>query len=73
MSIAELMRAAQFLVDADGNRKAVVIDYAVWEELLALLEELEDAEEIRRLRSSEEEVISWEQAKEELRAKGIDV
>lgn len=52
---------------------AVVLDYTVWEELVALIEELEDAEEIRRLREAEEEAIPWEQAKEELRAEGIDV
>lgn len=44
-----------------------------WEELLTLLGDLEDAEEIRRLRESEEEAISWEEAKAELRAKGVNV
>lgn len=53
--------------------EAVVFDYSVWEELLTLLEDLEDAEEIRRLRESGEESIPWEQAKAELRSEGIDV
>lgn len=73
MSTTELLQAAQFIVDAHGNKMAVVLDYTVWEELVALIEELEDAEEICRLREAEEEAIPWEQAKEELRAEGIDV
>jgi len=73
MTVTELLETAQFLVDAQGKKKAVVFNYAAWEELLALLEDLEDAEEIRRLRESGEEVISWEQAKAELCAEGIDV
>ncbi len=37
--------------------------------LLTLLEDLEDAEEIRRLREAgeDEQALPWEQAKEELR------
>jgi len=71
--VAELMRAVQFVVDANGNKKAVVIDYAAWEELLTLLEDLEDEEEARRLRELGEEAIPWEEAKAQLRAEGVDV
>jgi hypothetical protein len=48
---------------------------SVNEELLTLLEDLEDAEEIRRLRegSDDEQVLPWEQVKEELRRQGLDV
>jgi hypothetical protein len=56
-----------------GDKKAVLLDYSLWEELLTQLEDLKDAEEIRRLREAEEDVISWEQAKGELRAEGVDV
>ena len=56
-----------------GNKKAVLLDYSLWEELLSQLENLEDAEEIRHLGEAEEAVISWEQAKGELRAEGVDV
>ena len=73
MGVTELMQTAQFLVDTAGNKKAIVLDYAIWENLLILLEDLEDAEEIRRLRESGEETIPWEQAKAELRAGGVDV
>jgi hypothetical protein len=73
MGVTELLEAAQFLVDAEGKKKAVVLDLAIWEELLTLLEDLDDAEEIRRLRKAREEGIPWDQAKAELRAEGIDV
>ena len=73
MNTTELLQNARFLVDTSGNRTAVQIDYAAWEELLTLLEDMEDAEEIRRSRASGEEAIPWEQAKAELWAKGIDL
>jgi hypothetical protein len=73
MSVAEILQTAQFIVDVDGTRKAVVLDYASWEELLTLLEDQEDAEEISELREAGEEAIPWEQAKAELRAQGVDV
>ena len=73
MSVTELLQTVQFLVDANGKKKAVFFDLALWEELLALLEDLEDAEEIGRLREAKEEAIPWAQAKAELRVAGIDV
>lgn len=73
MNVVELLRNVEFLVDASGNKKAVLLDYKVWEKLLTELEDIEDAEEIQRLREVGEEAIPWEQAKQELRAEGIDV
>ena len=73
MGVTELVQTAQFLVDTAGNKKAVVLDYAIWERLLTLLEDREDAEEIRRLRAAGEEAVPWERAKAELRSEGIDV
>jgi hypothetical protein len=73
MSTTDLLRSVQFLVDTDGNKKAVVLDYPVWEELLTQLEDLEDAQEIQRLREANEEVTTWDQAKAELRSEGVDV
>ena len=55
MGVTELLQAVQFLLDNDGNKKAAVLDYTVWEELLTLLEDLDDAEEIQRLREAGEE------------------
>lgn len=60
MSVIDMLQTAEFVIDAHGNKKAVLLDYKVWEELLTLLEDWEDAEEIRRLRESGEEAIPWE-------------
>lgn len=73
MSTAELLRNVQFLIDTKGNKKSVLLDYSAWEELLAYLEDLEDAQEIQQLREANEESITWDQAKTELRSEGIDV
>ena len=67
MSVNELVQSARFLVDANGNKTAIVIDLSAWQEMLTLLEDSEDAEEIRRLREIAEEPIPWEQARTELR------
>ncbi len=41
MTTTELLNAAQFITDAEGNRKAVVVDLAVWQEIVAALEKLD--------------------------------
>ena len=43
------------------------------EELLTFLEDQEDAEEISQLHETQQEYISWEEAKSELRSAGIDI
>ncbi len=73
MGVIELLQTAQIVMDASGEKKSVLLDYAVWEELLTLLEDLEDAEEIHRLREAGEEAIPWKKAKTELRTEGVDV
>ena len=65
MGVADLIQKFQFVVDSNGEKQAVLLDYAVWEELLNLLEDLEDSEEIGRLRDAAEEFVPWEQAKVE--------
>ena len=37
MQVNDLIQKAQTVVDCDGNKKAVQLDYATWEELLAFL------------------------------------
>ncbi len=73
MQMTELISSARFVVDSDGQKKAVVLDYGHWQELLTLLEDLSDLHEIERAFASGDEAISLEQAKEELRAQGVDV
>ena len=69
MQVNELIEKAQILVDSTG-KKAIMLDYAFWEELL---EDLEDMEALDRSRETNGEYISWEQAKAELRTEGINV
>ena len=44
MRIAELVKSAEYVVDVEGNKKAVLLDVALWEELLALLEHVAEPE-----------------------------
>ena len=73
MSVAELLQSAQFVIDADGHKQAVMVGFEVWEELLTLLEDVEDAAEVQRLRVLKEQAIPWGQAKQELKDKGLHV
>jgi PHD/YefM family antitoxin component YafN of YafNO toxin-antitoxin module len=69
MSDTTLLRSVHYVVDSDGHKSAVLINLDVWEQILTLLEDLEDAEEIRRAREEDEETIPWEQVKANL---GLD-
>ena len=68
MKLAEIAAKAQFVVDANGERTAALIDYETWEEILESLEDLEDLVEVNRIRESGEVPIPMEQMEAELRA-----
>ena len=70
MKASELKEKARTVIDSAGEKRAVMLDYAVWSELI---EELEDMEAIDEARESGEEYIPLDQMVEELRAQGIDV
>lgn len=59
MRVVELLQGVRFLIDGEGNKKAVVLDLALWEELLAWLKDvektrqLEQAKETTHLQQSE--------------------
>lgn len=72
MSLVEIINSVEFLVDAEGNKKAAVLGWQLWEELLTLLEDLEDAEEIEQARQEEDDIIPWEQVKAEYLAANPD-
>lgn len=63
MTIAQMLDTVQFVIDGAGERRAVLLDIAMWEDILRLLEDLEDAEELRRAVEEDDEVIPWEQVK----------
>ena len=63
MQVSELKEKARTVIDSAGNKRAILLDYAVWSELI---EELEDMEAIDEARESGEEYIPLEQALKEL-------
>ena len=73
MRTEELVAKAQLVVDSTGARKAALVDYETWEEILESLEDLEDLREVNRIRESGEEPIPLERMEAELRAEGMDV
>ncbi len=72
-SVRELLGKVELVVDGEGRRKAVKIDYSTWELLLDWIEVMEDSAEIEDSRTSGERPVPWEEAKAELRCKGINV
>lgn len=38
MTTTELLNSAQFIIDQAGNKKGVVLEVAVWEEIVAIIE-----------------------------------
>ena len=70
MQVNELIEIAQILVDSTDKKNAILLDYAFWEELQ---EDLEDTEALDRRREANGECVSWEQARTELQADGINV
>jgi hypothetical protein len=67
MTIAEILNSVKFVVEPDGHQSAVVVDLDVWEQIVTLLEDTEDAEEMKHARSIKEETIPWKTAKKELK------
>ena len=73
MHMIELIDSARFVVDSEGQKKAVLLDYEHWRKLLDMLDDLADLQEIDRVRNIGEEALPWDRTKEELRAQGVDV
>jgi len=61
MTIRELLDSVQFVTDSQGQRKAVQLDWELWEQLIRLLEDLEDSAEIEMAREEKDDLISWEE------------
>jgi hypothetical protein len=59
MTVADILNSVKFVVEPNGEQSAVVVDMEVWEQIVTLLEDMEDAEEIIKARSVKEEAIPW--------------
>jgi hypothetical protein len=42
MSVEKLLAEAEYVVDGQGQRKAVLLDLAVWEDIIALLQQKDE-------------------------------
>jgi hypothetical protein len=61
LPIRTILESAQIVLDSQGNRTAIQLDWQMWEQLQALLEDLEDAAEIDMARQEDDELFDWEQ------------
>jgi len=68
MTIADILNSIKFVVDPDGHQSAVMVDLDIWEQIVTLLEDTEDAEEIKKARAVKEETIPWKVAKKDLKS-----
>jgi hypothetical protein len=77
MSVTDIVGSAQFVIDAEGNKKAVQLDWATWQSLVQLLEnlerELEEIDDVRavqeieaRITKGEEPIRDWAEFEAEL-------
>ncbi len=66
MTIAEILESVRFVVNPSGQKSAVLVDLNVWEEIVSMLEDLEDAEELKQAKMVREETVSWDSVKKDL-------
>lgn len=66
MTVSDILNSIKFVVDPNGRQSAVVVDMDVWDQIVALLEDAEDADELKKARSVQEKTIPWERAKKDL-------
>jgi len=66
MTIAEILETVKFVINPGGKKSAVMVDLDIWEQIVGMLEDLEDAEEVKQARTVREETVPWNTAKKEL-------
>ncbi len=57
----------EFIVDSDGKRKAVIVPWEEWQELVEALEELDDVRAYDEAKRQESDAIPFQQAVREIR------
>jgi len=67
MTVAEILKSVNFVVGPKGKESALLVDMAVWEQIVTMLEDAEDADGIKQARSVRKEQVPWNVAKKELR------
>jgi accessory colonization factor AcfC len=74
MTVTEILKSVQFVVDQDGKPTAALLNMSAWEAFLSMLEDIEDAQLIRdRIKNwrSKEGWTRWEDFEAELEADGL--
>ena len=66
MTIAEILETVRFVVNPSGQKSAVMVDLDVCEEIVTMLEDHEDAEEMKQAKMVREETVPWDVAKKDL-------
>jgi hypothetical protein len=66
MTIAEILKSIQFVVNPNGEKSAVMVGLDVWAEIVSMLEDLEDAEELKQAKVVREETVPWKTARKDL-------
>ena len=67
MTVAEILKSIKFVVNPNGQQSAVMVDMNLWEQILTILKDAEDAYEMRQARTIKEDKISWNITKKELK------
>jgi len=67
MTVADILKSVRFVVNPKGEKSAVLVELDVWEQIVTMLEDAEDIDEIKQMRSIKEETIPWNVAKKELK------
>lgn len=57
----------EYVVDENQNKKAVIIPFIEWKQILEEIEELEDIRAYDAAKSEKDEIISFEKAVQEIR------
>ena len=57
----------EFIVDGDGKRKAVIVPWEEWQELLEALDELEDVKAYDEAKRQPSDPVPFDQAVREIR------
>jgi hypothetical protein len=71
LPIRTILESARIVLDREGNRTAIQLDWKTWEQLQELLEDLQDMEEIENARQEDDELFDWDQVVAEYRAQHL--
>jgi hypothetical protein len=74
MTVTEILKSMQFVVDQEGKPTAALLDMSAWEAFLSMLEDIEDVGLIRdRTKNwrSKESWTRWEDFEAELESDGL--